>query len=141
MNAPAEQAGRDSKKMNPPALAFGLLLPYIRNHEEFEGAISTWIRSHFFYQRAIRPLRWNSEEPTPPPSPPKWDESTKSAVATISINYKAPHGQQCFVSGFVLMTGSRSMEDMRLLMTLANRCSQGLKGREGEEYREWRPKG
>eukprot|EP00960_Hanusia_phi_P052954 761769-Hanusia_phi.AAC.2 len=37
--------------MDPPAIAFGNLLPYIENSEELHTAIAIWIRSHFLYRR------------------------------------------------------------------------------------------
>jgi hypothetical protein len=40
--------------MNRPALAFGVLLPYIRSEEELNVAVEAWIRSHFLHKRVER---------------------------------------------------------------------------------------
>ena len=37
--------------MNRPALAFGVLMPYIRSEEELNVAVEAWVRSHFLYKR------------------------------------------------------------------------------------------
>jgi hypothetical protein len=46
-----------AREMNRPALAFGVLLPYIRNEEELNIAVEAWIRSHFLYKRY--PALWS----------------------------------------------------------------------------------
>ena len=90
--------------MNPPALAFGALMPYIRSDRELSVTIEAWLRSHFLYKRMFGVLK--------APFGPGADETKTDIESTspnndvnINVNLSSPHAVKCTMNAVVLMSG------------------------------------
>uniref|UniRef100_A0A6U5YYT5 Uncharacterized protein n=1 Tax=Guillardia theta TaxID=55529 RepID=A0A6U5YYT5_GUITH len=102
--------------MDPPAIAFGNLLPYIENSDELHTAIAIWIRSHFLYRR-LHVFRTKNKEL-------KHNRISSDETDDFTIKLRMPHSPTCFMSAFFLISGARTGHETRLLASLANRCAK-----------------
>ena len=98
--------------MNRPALAFGVLMPYIRSEEELTVAVEAWIRSHFLHKRVERFLASAyflsdsqltiSNRFLKLSSLPSRELSSEHK---LSINVSIPHSCKCVYNALILMSG------------------------------------
>jgi hypothetical protein len=108
--------------MNRPALAFGVLMPYIRSEEELTVAVEAWIRSHFLHKRVERYTNalfslffWNMiinvrrilNLSSNQPGPQAWEIQSEPK---LSINLTIPHSCKCVYNALILMSGMMSSE-------------------------------
>ncbi len=106
--------------MNRPALAFGVLMPYIRSEEELNVAVEAWIRSHFLHKRVERYFSFSffraileademvcrifKMSSTPLSLQPASENK-------LSVNLSIPHSCKCVYNALILMSGAYHTED------------------------------